>query len=327
MILITGASGFIGSVMACYLNRRGINDLILCDTFANTDKWKNIVGLKSVDFVDPNDLFEYLSTDKKAKKIEAVIHMGACSDTTETDVDYLMDNNVRFSIELCKWAEAQGARFMYASSGAVYGDGGLGFSDSDELTPKLRPLNAYGFSKWLFDMWVLENGYIDKVAGLRFFNVFGPNEYHKGHMASVVLRAFPLAKEEGRVRLFESHNDNYGHGDQERDFIYIDEVLDASFYVFDNNKINGIFNIGTGRTHTFRDLAVSLLEALDKPENIEYFPMPEELRDRYQYHTKADMTKLRNAGYPEQEDCFSQYVKKYVRDYLSAGTKYYVQVP
>ncbi|MCD6460697.1 ADP-glyceromanno-heptose 6-epimerase [bacterium] len=326
MILITGAAGFIGSVMACRLNRRRRNDLILCDNFMNTDKWKNVVGLKFVELIAPADLFDFLRTDKKAGKIEAVIHMGACSDTTESDVDYLMDNNVRFSIELCRWAVAQGSRFLYASSGAVYGNGNLGFSDSDELTPKLRPLNAYGFSKWVFDMWVLENGFIDKVAGLRFFNVFGPNEYHKGNMASVVFRAFALAQQEGRVRLFESHNDKYGHGDQERDFIYIDELLDTFFYLFDNKKINGIFNIGTGRTHTFRQLAISLLEALGKPENIEYFPMPEDIRDRYQYHTKADMGKLRSAGYPEQDDRFAEYVKKYVRSYLLSGNKYYVEV-
>jgi len=326
MILITGATGFIGSALASVLNRRGRSDLILCDSFGEKDKWKNILGVNFVRFVDRNELFLFLETDALAKKITSVVHLGACADTTETDVDYLVENNVDFSRTLCEWSMKQGVRFVYASSAAVYGDGSLGFSDCDDLTPKLRPLNGYGFSKWMFDMWVLQNQLIGKVAGLRFFNVFGPNEYHKGTMASVIFRAFPLATFEGRVRLFESHRDNYAHGEQVRDFIYVDQVIDAVTYVMDNNTANGIFNVGTGVAHTFNQLAESMLEALDKKINIEYFPMPEEIRDRYQYHTQADMTRLYGAGFPEYEDKFQEYVKKYVSCYLMSGQKYMSQV-
>ncbi|MDP7621318.1 MAG: NAD-dependent epimerase/dehydratase family protein, partial [SAR324 cluster bacterium] len=182
MILITGAAGFIGSAVAYELNRQGRTDLLLCDRFGEKEKWYNVIGLRYNRFIHRNDLFDFLNDRKNFPDIDAVIHIGACSDTTETDMDYLLENNVDFSIKLCRWALEHDIRFVYASSAAVYGDGSFGFSDSDDLTPKLRPLNKYGFSKWMFDMWVIENGLADKVAGLRFFNVFGPNEYHKGRM-------------------------------------------------------------------------------------------------------------------------------------------------
>ncbi len=326
MILVTGAAGFIGSAIACMLNREGHSDLLLCDVFRKKDKWNNLLGLRFAEFIHRDTLLEYLENNPTAKKIDTIIHMGACSDTTEPDIDYLHATNVTFSKKLCQWAHAQGARFIYASSAAVYGDGSLGFSDDDTLTPKLRPLNGYGFSKWLFDMWVLEQGLADKVTGLRFFNVFGPNEYHKGHMASVVFRAFPMARDTGLVRLFGSHRDDYKHGEQERDFVYIDEVLDALKFILKTKSVNGIYNIGTGLAHTFNDLATGLLQGLGKPINIEYFPMPEELRGRYQYHTKADMTKLYAAGYPQIPDKFIDNVKRYVQSYLQPGFLHYPQV-
>ncbi len=326
MILITGATGFIGSAFASVLNRKGRSDLILSDSFGEKDKWKNILGVDFVRFVDRNELFCFLESDELAKKITAVVHLGACADTTQTDADYLFANNVDFSIDLCEWSTKRGVRFVYASSAAVYGDGSMGFSDSDELTLKLRPLNAYGFSKWMFDMWVLKNRMVDKVAGMRFFNVFGPNEYHKGSMASVVFRAYPLAKAEGKVRLFESHRDDYSHGEQLRDFIYIDQVTDAILYLMDNGTANGIFNVGTGVAHTFNQLAQAILEGVGKKANIEYFPMPEEIRDRYQYYTQADMTRLYGIGFPKYEDKFQEYVEKYVSCYLMQGQRYLSQV-
>ncbi len=326
MILITGAAGFIGSVLACSLNRQGRSDLILCDSFGTKEKWQNIVGLKFNCFIDKYNLFEFLKSDPLAQTITLIIHLGACSDTTETDVDFLMENNVSYSIRLCEWALERNIRFVYASSAAVYGDGSLGFCDSDELTPQLRPLNAYGFSKWMFDMWVLQHGLADKVAGLRFFNVFGPNEYHKGAMASVLLRAFPRAYREGRVRLFESHRSDVAHGEQARDFIYIDQVIDAIQFVCAKPKANGIFNVGTGYAHTFNELAQALLSALGKQPKIEYFPMPEDLRDRYQYHTKADMSRLNNAGYTSKKDRFKEYAQRYVTNYLAPGLLRYTQV-
>jgi len=319
MILITGAAGFIGSAVACTLNRQGIKDLILCDRFCKNEKWKNILGLQYNRFVHSDELFDYLLDDPQAKEIEAIIHLGACSDTTETDMDYLLENNVNFSIGLCQWSIENKVRFVYASSAAVYGNGSLGFSDSNKLTPKLRPLNKYGFSKWMFDMWVLNNGLIDKVAGLRYFNVFGPNEYHKGKMASVVFHTCPQAVENGTVKLFESHRKDVKHGEQARDFIYIDEAVDITLFLLKNEAACGIFNAGTGRVHTFNDLVNGVFEGLGKEPVISYFPMPEELRERYQYFTLADMTRLKKAGYKEQEDRFKKYVAAYVKKYLVPG--------
>ena len=322
MILITGAAGFIGSAVACALNRQDRDDLILCDSFGGGEKWRNIPGLRYRAFIHRDRLFDFLAKNPQARDISAVIHLGACSDTTEADMDYLLANNVDYSIELCRWALGHGARFVYASSAAVYGDGGLGFSDDDSLTPRLRPLNKYGFSKWMFDMWVLENGLAGRVAGLRYFNVFGPNEYHKAEMASVVFRAFPQAAREGKVRLFESHRAGVAHGEQARDFIYIDEAVDITLFVLDDGTANGIFNAGTGRAHTFNDLACGIFDGLETRPLIEYFPMPEDLRDRYQYFTRADMSRLHSAGYPGSEDRFRTCVARYVRDYLLPGRRH-----
>jgi ADP-L-glycero-D-manno-heptose 6-epimerase len=318
MILITGAAGFIGSAVACALNRQGRQDLILCDALGTDDRWKNVLGLRYQCFVHKNELFDFL---KKAGDIREVIHLGACSDTTEADMDYLVENNVNYSMRLCRWALDHAVRFVYASSAAVYGDGSQGFSDADSLTPSLKPLNKYGFSKWMFDLWVLENDLAGRVAGLRYFNVFGPNEYHKGAMASVVFRSFPQARREGRLRLFESHRQQVAHGEQARDFVYIDEAADMTLFVLGTPAANGIFNIGTGRAHTFNELARGVFDGLGQQPRIEYFPMPEELRDRYQYFTQADMTRLRTAGYPDQQDRFREHVSRYVRDYLLPGCR------
>ncbi len=319
MILITGAAGFIGSAVASALNRQGRTDLLLCDLFGEQERWQNILGLRYKQFIHRDVLFEYLNSAPYAGAIQTIIHLGACSDTTMADMDFLLENNVNYSIKLCQWALQHDVRFVYASSAAVYGDGSLGFSDNDEITPTLRPLNKYGFSKWMFDMWVLENGYQDKVAGLRYFNVFGPNEYHKGEMASVVFRAFPLASAEGRIRLFESHRPGIDHGEQARDFIYIDEAVAITLFFLNNPPANGIYNTGTGRAHSFNELAQGLFEGLDKPPVIEYFPMPEELRERYQYFTQADISRLQRAGYPPSQDRFKECVVGYVRDYLLPG--------
>jgi len=319
MILITGAAGFIGSAVACALNRQGRNDLILCDRFCESEKWKNILGLQYNRFVHRDELFDFLLDDPQATDIKAVIHLGACSDTTETDMDYLLENNVNYSIGLCQWSIENNVRFVYASSAAVYGDGNLGFSDADDLTPRLRPLNKYGFSKWMFDMWVLENQLVNKVAGLRYFNVFGPNEYHKGKMASVVFHTCPQAVSNGMVKLFESHREDVKHGEQARDFIYIEEAVDITLFLLEHEQACGIFNAGTGRAHTFNDLAQGVFDGLDKEPVIRYFPMPEELRERYQYFTQAEMTKLEHAGYQLKEDRFKEHVAAYVKKYLLPG--------
>jgi ADP-L-glycero-D-manno-heptose 6-epimerase len=324
MILITGAAGFIGSAVVYALNRQGNTNLILCDRFGERQKWKNIRGLRYKRFIQRDALFDFLKNFPSAGDISTVVHLGACSDTTETNMDYLFENNVHYSIELCQWALQHGVRFVYASSAAVYGDGSQGFSDADDVTPKLRPLNLYGFSKWMFDMWVLENGLKDRVAGLRYFNVFGPNEYHKGPMASVVYRSFPQAAKEGKVRLFESHRPEVTHGEQARDFVYIDEAVDITLFLLNHPMANGIFNAGTGHAHTFNELAYALFEGLEKHPVIEYFPMPEDLRARYQYFTQADMTRIHKSGYPEQEDRFKEYVVHYVKNYLVPGDSYLI---
>ncbi|MBI5058687.1 ADP-glyceromanno-heptose 6-epimerase [candidate division KSB1 bacterium] len=318
MILITGSAGFIGSAIAAFLNRQGRADLVLCDTLGTGEKWQNLVGLKFAEIIAPSELFAALAT---RRDIETVIHMGACSATTETDADYLLANNTQFSSRLCRWSLENGARFIYASSAATYGDGALGFSDDPELTFKLKPLNAYGFSKWLFDCEVVKNRWHEQVCGLRFFNVFGPNEYHKESMASVVYRAFPLAAREGRVRLFESYREGIPHGEQRRDFVYIDDSLAVIDYLLKRPSVHGIFNVGSGIAHSFNELARGVFAGLGIAGRIEYFPMPEELRDRYQYYTVADLSRLTAAGFARLPDRFEEHVARYVREYLRPGLK------
>jgi len=330
MILITGAAGFIGSALTWSLNTQGRNDLILCDRFGTNEmsakaswrssaKWKNLLGCRFLEFVDREKLFEKLHTEPWAQQIDIVLHIGARTDTTETDTDLLFQMNTEYSRKLCEWAIDRGARFIYASSAAVYGDGTLGFSDEDALTPHLRPLNAYGFSKWLFDMWVLEHGLTDKVAGLRFFNVFGPNEYHKGTMASVIYRSFPLIYKEGKIRLFESHRSDCAHGEQKRDFIYIKDVIQVVQYFIEHPDSNGIFNVGTGQAHSFNELAQAMFLSLGKEPQIEYFPMPESIRAQYQYFTKAELAKLRKTGFSGVFTPFEEAVTDYVKNYLVSG--------
>ncbi len=326
MILITGAAGFIGSATTCILNRRGITDIILCDRFLKSNNWKNIPGLRFREFISPESLFDFLQNSSLAGEITGVIHLGACADTTEEDLGFLIENNVNFSIRLCRWALDKGKRFIYASSAAVYGDGSKGFSDSDELTPRLVPLNKYGFSKWMFDMWVIENRLMDSIAGLRYFNVFGPNEYHKGNMASVVFRTFPQALNKGKILLFASDREDVKDGEQKRDFIYIDEAVDITLFLFENCSANGIFNAGTATPHTFRELAESVFEGIEKKPSIQYFQMPEELRGRYQYYTKADMSRLFEKGYKPGGDRFRKNVLKYIKTYLKPGMRHMAEV-
>ncbi len=322
MILVTGAAGFIGSVLAARLNRRGRTDLVLCDGLRRPAKWMNLRGVRCKCFIHRDELFERLERDSGlASSIDAVLHMGACTDTTERDMDMLLERNFEYTRRLCEWALERGARFIYASSAAVYGDGSLGFSDDHDLIPRLRPLNEYGFSKWMCDAWMYENGLLDRVAGLRFFNVFGPNEYHKGRMASVIYNAFPPARDEGLVRLFESHVEGIGHGEQARDFVHVDHVVDAVLFVLDNG-LSGIYNVGRGEANTFNTLARALLKGLGKEPRIEYFPMPEDLRGKYQYYTKADMSKLRAAGFEAPSRTFEEDVIDYVRRYLAPGLHY-----
>ena len=322
MIIVTGAAGFIGSVIAKNLNLQGRNDLLLVDKFTKPAKWKNVVGLKFSDFVDRDVFFEKLEKGE-FKNVSAVIHMGACAETTEFDMNYLMNQNYEYSKRLCSWCLNNKVRFIYASSAAVYGDGSKGFSDKDELVYDYEPLNPYGLSKLLFDRWLINTGNVNSVVGLRFFNVFGPNEYHKNKMSSIIYRSFPMAKKEGVVRLFKSYVKEIENGNQRRDFIYIKDVLKITDFFMKNMNINGIFNVGAGQARSFNDLAVSVLTSLGKKPIIEYFDMPDEIKNKYQYFTEADVSKLVNAGYKDGFTSLEDSVKDYVQNYLQKECSYY----
>jgi len=318
MIILTGGAGFIGSAFLWKLNTEGVEDIIIVDDLGETEKWKNLADKKFVDYVQKDDFLRMVE-DGRAPKAEAVVHMGACSSTTLTDADYYMRNNYEYSKALAKWALAGGASFLYASSAATYGSGDTGYDDNIENISDLRPLNMYGFSKHLFDLWILDNGLIDKVTGLKFFNVFGPNEYHKGDMRSVVCKAFKDARDEGVIKLFRSYREDYADGEQKRDFIYIKDAVEVMYYFLANPASTGIYNLGTGKARSWNDLAKALFAALGKRPRIEYVDMPENLKDKYQYFTEARMTRLRGVmkdklKFRELEDSVADYVKYLEKD-------------
>ncbi len=297
MIVITGGAGFIGSALLWRLNLAGITEVVVVDNLGVSDKWKNLVNCSYTDYLHKDAFLEMVQWDELPFAVETIVHLGACSATTERDADYLMENNYRYSRKLASWAVDHQVRFIYASSAATYGDGALGFSDRDEDTRLLRPINMYGYSKQLLDLWVLGQGLDKAVAGVKFFNVFGPNEYHKGEMRSVVHKAYHQIKDEGRVRLFKSCRPDYDNGGQRRDFIYVKDCVEVLVWLIENRHINGIFNLGTGLARTWNDLVRALFSALNLAPQIEYIDMPPSLRAQYQYFTEAQMGKLRSAGY------------------------------
>lgn len=320
MILITGAAGFIGSALAWHLNELGREDIILTDKLHTGDKWLNIRKRKYFDWVDRDDLFEWLS--KTNIKIETIIHMGACSATTETDADFLMKNNYEYSKKLWKYSINNDVNFIYASSAATYGDGEKGYNDDDDIS-RLLPLNKYGYSKQIFDQWVLKQ--IDgpkQFVGLKFFNVYGPNEYHKGRMSSVVYHTFNQFKEKELMKLFKSYKEGYKDGEQLRDFVYIKDVIKVITYFIDNIGLDGIYNLGTGNARSFYDLAKNTIISMKKEPNIEYIDMPVDIRDKYQYFTEAEMKKLKNSGYDEKFYSLEEGIKDYVQNYLMKEDKY-----
>ncbi len=315
-IVITGAAGFIGSGTVRYLNDQGYTNLFLVDDIGTTDKWKNLLGKRFREIIPVQELFGWLKG--KEQQITAFIHLGACSDTLENNVDYLLSNNTRYTIRLAEYALQHGQRFIYASSAATYGDGSLGFVDDHDQLHTLRPLNPYGYSKHLFDLWALEQGVIDKLVGLKYFNVFGPNENHKGRMASMVCKMVPQIKKEGVIRLFKSTDpERFPDGGQCRDFIY---VKDASRMTCDflHNQVGGILNIGAGQPSTWNRLATALFKAMDYPVNIEYIEMPADLARQYQNYTCADMTKFEQTMSHQQRAQYSleEGVRDYVQDHL-----------
>jgi len=321
MIVVTGGAGLIGSAVARELNRRGVNDLILVDHLGTSEKWKNLRSLSFSRYMEKHDLPAWLDGNLKIRAlhpedIDAIIHLGACSSTTERDASYLIENNYNYSINLAEFARKKKIRFVYASSAATYGDGNLGFEDSEEILDELRPLNAYGYSKHAFDQW-LKRKEFRGCAGIKYFNVFGPNEYHKGDMQSLVVKAYRQIRTEGKIRLFKSYRDDYADGEQMRDFFYVEDAAKMTvFLALDNTEVCGLFNAGSGIARTWMDLARSIFAAAGSEEKIEFVDMPETLRDRYQYYTCAPIKKIRDAGFNDAISSLEKAVGDYVRNYL-----------
>jgi len=327
MFLITGGAGFIGSNLAAALEKRGENEIIVCDWLEDGNKWRNLAKRELADIVPPEDLFEFLQDNADA--IHTVFHMGAISSTMETDADLVIETNFSFSLALWEWCRQENVRFIYASSAATYGDGSAGFNDdsSPEAMAKLQPLNVYGWSKHLFDRRVLRmaskaENCPPQWAGLKFFNVYGPNEEHKEGMKSVAAQVFPFAKADKPFRLFKSHHPDYADGGQLRDFVSVDDCVDVMMWLLDNPGVNGLFNLGTGKARSFADLAGAVYAALDKKPQIDFIDTPEDIRDKYQYFTQADMTRLRKAGYDRPFTSLEDGVGNYVRDFLDTSDPY-----
>ena len=320
MIIITGGAGFIGSAITAELNTRGITDILIVDELGTDQKWKNLRSLEYSDYMEKGNFLDMITTASKPVPLaQAVIHMGACSSTTETDASYLVRNNFQYTKHLAEWAVNSGIRFIYASSAATYGDGSKGFDDNENNIDQLRPLNMYGYSKQMFDLWAKRNDLLDKIVGLKYFNVFGPNEYHKGPMRSFVLKAFEQINAEGKVRLFKSHRKDYEHGQQLRDFLYITDAVNMTLFFLENKQAAGLFNIGTGKARTWLDLVNAVFAAMGKKADTEFIDMPESIRDQYQYFTEADITKIRSTGYNKPTMPLEDAVQDYVTNYLIPG--------
>jgi ADP-L-glycero-D-manno-heptose 6-epimerase len=325
MYLVTGGAGFIGSNLVARLNEAGHGDIAVCDYLGTEGKWRNLQKRRLADFVAPADLAGWLT----GRKLEAVFHMGAISETTATDGDLVIDTNFRLPLRLLDWCAATRTPFIYASSAATYGDGEAGFADDNSLEAltRLKPMNLYGWSKHLFDLAVIErtrNGgpLPAQWAGLKFFNVFGPNEYHKGEMMSLVAKRFEDAKAGTPVRLFKSHRDGIADGEQRRDFIYVDDTVAVMLWLLEHPRVSGIFNVGTGVASSFKDMITALFAALGRGPDIEYIEMPLAIRNSYQYFTQASVDHLRQAGYSKPFTPIAAAVKTYVTSYLDRPDRY-----
>ncbi|MBT4891217.1 MAG: ADP-glyceromanno-heptose 6-epimerase [Rhodospirillales bacterium] len=326
LYLVTGAAGFIGSNIAAALDARGAR-VAICDRLRDGLKWRNISKRELSSIIHPDDLDDYLKAHEGA--IEAVIHMGAISSTTETNVDLIVETNYQLTLSLWNWCAHRSVPFIYASSAATYGDGAHGFDDDQSLEglAGLKPLNAYGWSKHLFDRRVARtvargDHTPPQWVGLKFFNVYGPNEYHKGSMQSVVSQLYPRAVEGAKAKLFKSHNPDYEDGGQLRDFIWVDDCVDIIMWCLDNRSVSGIFNCGTGQARSFADLARAVYAALDKDIEFEFLPTPENIRDKYQYFTQASMDRFRQVGYDKPMTSLEDGVRQYICDYLHTDDPY-----
>jgi ADP-L-glycero-D-manno-heptose 6-epimerase len=325
MLLVTGGAGFIGSNVVAALNDAGRADVVVSDLLGQDGKWRNLAKRQLADFVPPSELMGWL----KGGRLDAVIHLGAISETTATDGDLVIETNFRFSLRLLDWCTATATPFIYASSAATYGDGAQGFADDPSLPvlKSLRPMNLYGWSKQLFDLAVAErvkrrDRLPPQCVGLKFFNVFGPNEYHKGTMASVLARRFDDIKAGRAVQLFKSHRAGIADGDQRRDFIYVDDVIRVVMWLLATPSVSGLFNVGTGKARSFKDLILSAYAALGSKPNIQYIDMPVALRDSYQYFTQGEVDRLRGAGYNGGFTALEDAVALYVKNYLDAADRF-----
>jgi ADP-L-glycero-D-manno-heptose 6-epimerase len=322
-ILVTGGAGFIGSALVWALNSRGIDDIVIADILGSDEKWKNLVPLRFAEYVEGPALRAKLGQSPGALgKFSAVFHLGACSSTTERNASYLADNNTAFTRELASWALSTGARFVYASSAATYGDGAQGMDDQDPAIERLRPLNMYGYSKHLFDLQARQLGWLNRIVGVKYFNVFGPNEEHKGDMRSVVSKANLQIRDTGKIGLFKSYDPKYADGGQMRDFLYVKDAVEMTLHFAERgNTAAGLFNLGSGEANTWVTLANAIFAALGREPNIEFIEMPETLRAKYQYYTKAAIGKLRDSGYDRPVTPLADAVADYVKNYLVPGKR------
>lgn len=319
--IITGGLGFIGSALLWKMNEMGIENIIVVDSPDKPDSWKNILNLKFYDIVSREDFIRMLNENKLGKSVSGILHMGACSDTTEKNARFLLENNYHYTKSIALWAMKNNCRFVYASSAATYGSG-PDFSDNEKNLLLLRPLNLYGYSKYLFDIWAYKNRFLNKIAGLKFFNVFGPNEYHKGEMRSVIVKKFLEIQQTGCAKLFRSYKPDYSDGEQKRDFIYIKDAVKMTLFIYFKPSANGIFNIGTGLARSFNDIVRCIFTLIGKKEKIQYIEMPETIKNSYQYFTQADISKIRKTGYKESLFSLESAIEDYIRNYLLSRDPY-----
>jgi ADP-L-glycero-D-manno-heptose 6-epimerase len=317
-ILVTGGAGFIGSALVWALNQRGLTNIVITDLLGSDEKWRNLAPLRFADYLEAGEFRRRLrESPASLGTFSCVFHLGACSATTERNASYLIDNNFEYTKELARWAVSTGARFIYASSAATYGDGSRGMDDRLADLSQLRPLNMYGYSKHLFDLWADREGLLNRIVGVKYFNVFGPNEDHKGEMRSLVHKAFQQIQSTGIVQLFRSHRPDFRDGEQQRDFLYVKDAVEMTLHFADRApEVGGLFNLGSGQANTWLTLARALFTALQREPRIEFIDMPEVLRGKYQYFTLADIGKLRASGYAREMTPLSEAVRDYVQGHL-----------
>jgi ADP-L-glycero-D-manno-heptose 6-epimerase len=315
-IIVTGAAGFIGRNVVAELNAQGHDNLLLVDRLEHEEKWRNLRGLEYEDLIEPKDFLNDVEKGKFAE-LDAMIHLGACSSTTERDADFLLQNNYRYTRILCEYCLREDTRFIYASSAATYGDGSDGYSDEVADLPILRPLNMYGYSKHMFDLWARKHKLFDRIVGLKYFNVFGPYEDHKGDMRSMVAKSYEQIKDFGKVELFKSYRPDYADGEQKRDFIYVKDAVAMTLHFLAHRHNGGLFNCGTGQARSWKDLALGVFAAMKLPPQIEFIEMPPVLQGKYQYFTQAPMERMRKAGYQTPFTSLEAAIDDYVSTYLS----------